>query len=198
MPSSASATLQELKTPPRRANDRGHDPRSRPLSDSQNTCRCGCGTVIPALTKTGSPMEFAHGHNRRRPLEERFWEKVQRGSPDECWPWKASKSALGYGWFKGQNEGEALAPHRVAYEFLVGPIPAGLELDHLCRNPSCVNPNHLEPVTHAENMARSAKARQTHCIHGHEFTPENTYRNANGTRACRACNRERARKTRKA
>jgi hypothetical protein len=80
--------------------------------------------------------------------------------------------------------------HRVAYELVIGQIPAGLELDHLCRNVVCVNPAHLEPVTRAENMRRRSAA-QTHCKHGHEFTPENTYYYWHGGRhrACRACGR---------
>ncbi|WP_033356238.1 HNH endonuclease signature motif containing protein, partial [Kitasatospora aureofaciens] len=87
--------------------------------------------------------------------------------------------------------GRTYSAHRYAYTQLVGPIPDGLVIDHLCRNPSCVNPAHLEPVTHAENMRRSEPAMRTHCIHGHEFTEANTYYrtpNCDGVRQCRACN----------
>lgn len=78
---------------------------------------------------------------------------------------------------------------------MVGPIPEGLSLDHLCRHPWCVNPAHLDPVEHAENVRRGASgikamaraALQTHCKHGHEFTPENTRISAQGSRVCRAC-----------
>lgn len=80
--------------------------------------------------------------------------------------------------------------HRVAYEEIMGPVPEGLELDHLCRTRSCVNPSHLEPVTHRENMNRGdvATRRKTHCPKGHPYDEENTgiY---NGYRNCRACAR---------
>ena len=86
----------------------------------------------------------------------------------------------------------------MAYELFIGPIPDGLTIDHLCRNPNCVNPTHLEPVTMWENLMRgdtltARKAAQTHCVHGHEFTPENTYVKANGCRLCKACARDRVR-----
>lgn len=83
-----------------------------------------------------------------------FWSKVDRGAPDECWPWLATTGCYGgrYGgvWWNGRME----PAHRVAYELIVGPIAAGRELDHLCRNTHCVNPAHLEAVSHAENTRR--------------------------------------------
>jgi hypothetical protein len=89
--------------------------------------------------------------------------------------------------------------HRAVYEMEVGPIADGLEIDHLCRNRGCVNPAHLEPVTHKENVLRGAtvpglNAVKTHCLRGHEFDEENTRHIArNGRRVCRACMRERCR-----
>lgn len=123
---------------------------------------------------------------------ERFWSKVDRRGHDECWEWMAAKVPMGYGQLR--IPGGHLYAHRVAYEELVGPIPDGLSLDHLCRNTSCVNPAHLEPVTHRENCLRgvgfSAKnALKTHCKRGHEFSEENT-RAYRGRRLCRACDRE--------
>lgn len=108
---------------------------------------------------------------------------------NECWIWTGAKNALGYGRIAiGQNR-QAKA-HRFVYEALVGPIPDGLELDHLCVTPSCVNPAHLEPVTHAENMRRYG-ARKTLCKRGHTRTPENIaiYRKPNGrlSRVCLKC-----------
>ena len=109
-----------------------------------------------------------------------------RSSP--CWPWYGGGVPSGYGrWRKGYA-------HRHFYEFAVGPIPDGTEIDHLCRNRGCVNPAHLEPVTHAENMARSGPALATHCKNGHPFDAANTYKSATGRRACRACNAENARR----
>lgn len=104
--------------------------------------------------------------------------------PRSCWIWPVVRS-IGYGRAYGTRQA-----HRVVYERLVGPIPAGLQLDHLCRTPACVNPWHLEPVTAAENQRRGKRAQQTHCGRGHEFTAENTRIRGNGTRQCKTCSRE--------
>ena len=101
----------------------------------------------------------------------------------------------GYGQITSQGRYFGMT-HRIIYEAMVEPIPDGLELDHLCRNRACVNPDHLEPVTHQVNTLRgetvsSINARKTHCKRGHEFTPDNTYITPTGQRHCRACQRRR-------
>lgn len=127
--------------------------------------------------------------------EERFWGKVD--ADGDCWEWMAHKTERGYGTFYAPS-GKMVQAHRYAWELLVGPIPEGMEIDHLCRNHSCVSPPHLEPVPHRENVIRGAAStvqklraqRITHCPYGHEYTPENTMiRKGTGSRYCRACNR---------
>jgi hypothetical protein len=129
----------------------------------------------------------------RRPVPaiERFLVKVNI-DPTGCWEWTAFVDRDGYGLF-GESKGRTVRAMRFAYEQLVGPIPEGLHLDHLCRNRRCVRPSHLEPVTLAVNNSRGAKAQATHCRNGHEFTEANTYVKPNGCRACKACHRERER-----
>lgn len=128
----------------------------------------------------------------------RFLAKTDRRGDADCWEWLARRDPDGYGTIKARREGLGDRAHRVSYALLVGPIPDGLVIDHLCRNRGCVNPAHLEPVTNGENLRRgdgvtSQNFRATHCKRGHEFTPENTYlKNSGRRRVCRACLRLRA------
>lgn len=168
-------------------------------------CECGCGEATEPHPRTnraqgaikGQPKRFVFGHQHhvRIPLGDHFMRQVVwNGDPDECWDWAGSKSDTGYGRFSPRR-GRAMMAHRFSYEYFTGrSIPDGFHIDHLCRNPSCVNPDHLEAVTPRENTMRgvgpSAKnAVKTHCKNGHEFTPENT-RTWKGVRACRTCQRE--------
>lgn len=137
--------------------------------------------------------------NGRLDLEthaERFWAKVDKTAPGGCWAWTGGRNDDGYGIAVVAKETQRNA-HRVAYEWLVGPVPEGLVLDHLCRVRHCVNPEHLEPVTQQENVQRYTRT-ITACRQGHEFTPENT-RTYGGKRQCRTCaNARRAHLKRKA
>lgn len=118
-------------------------------------------------------------------LLRRFWSKVI-AMPSGCWEWQATKTRGGYGQFNLSSK--RFQAHRFSYELLIGPIPDGLTIDHLCRNPACVNPAHLEPVTLAENERRAAGLK-THCPHGHLYDLSNTYHTRYGTRACKECHR---------
>ena len=114
---------------------------------------------------------------------ERFWVKVDvYASPEGCWPWLAALDRKGYGaFYDGYRMRRA---YRFGYEALVGPIPSGLELDHLCRNRGCVNPSHLEPVTHSENVRRGGNALKVSCPTGHPYDRVDP---KTGGRRCRRC-----------
>jgi len=120
----------------------------------------------------------------------RLMAKVVQNDSD-CWLFTGSKTPQGYGRL---NVGGVPVPtHRVAYEHFVGPIPPGHQIDHLCRVPSCCNPDHLEAVTPAENVRRGLLgALKTHCKNGHPWTDENKIRHGKGFE-CRECNRDRSR-----
>ena len=117
------------------------------------------------------------------PIAERFLDKISPEPNSGCWLWDASLDGKGYGQFMTSQNGKPklLRAHRVSYEMHKGPIPEGLDLDHLCRVPSCVNPDHLEPVTRSENLRRgnmresNGKMAKTHCQNGHEYR-EGTWR----------------------
>lgn len=121
-------------------------------------CQCGCGektNLAPCSDaskgwRKDEPKKFIIGHARRlSPLE---YLEVDCGYDSPCWVWQRAKDSKGYG--RATIDGSTKLAHRIFYEKFVGPIPLGLSLDHLCRNPPCVNPSHLEPVTHAENCRR--------------------------------------------
>lgn len=131
-------------------------------------------------------------------LAERFWPKVERLGDVDCWLWTGVKQGSGYGqfWLNGRMQ----PAHRVSYELVVGPIPAGLVIDHLCRVHHCVNPLHLEPVTHQTNVDRgesylisaAVRGTKTHCPQGHPYEGDNLIITPLGRR-CRECQRRHSR-----
>ena len=119
---------------------------------------------------------------------DRALQSIDRDGVGGCWDWLGSQDENGYGNIK--VFGTTKSVHRVVYESLVGPIPDGLVLDHLCRRRICCFPDHLEPVTAAENARRGAEAnRRTNCPQGHPYDDENTYTNKLGRKVCRICAR---------
>lgn len=131
------------------------------------------------------------------PLADRLHSGI-RVSEAGCWEWTKGTGAGGYGRISVRMDGYSLIcyTHRVSWELHEGPIPEGLVIDHLCRNPLCCNPAHLEPVTQRINLLRgetfqAANILKTHCSYGHAFTDENTRRVARGRR-CKTCERRRS------
>ena len=153
------------------------------------------------------PTRFAPIPELTERQQTNFWAKVQ--PTGFCWDWIARTTKDGYGLFHVDRFGHTRVAHRIAYTLLVGEIPEGLELDHLCRNKACVNPDHLEPVTQQVNRDRvpfvnlpgglppwvvSGKNVTGFCKHGHEYTDENTYVYPDGRTECRTCKRGHRRK----
>ncbi len=130
-------------------------------------------------------------------LPDRISYRVEPEPNSGCWLWSGSHNGLGYGTLLFASR--MRYAHRVIYELLVGPIENGLHLDHLCRNPSCVNPDHVEPVTPYVNWMRgegwgAKNKRKVECVAGHPFDDANTYVNKRGHRWCRACKNARMRR----
>lgn len=159
----------------------------RGLGLKQTTIAWLVGLSHPSVSR----ILAAHGIARtcvttELPPEVRFWHYVREDSAG-CWVWTGGRSK-GYGAFHPKS-GTSVRAHRFAYEQVVGEIPEGLHLDHLCRNPPCVNPFHLDPVPSAVNTRRGSVATKTACVKGHPYTPENTIlRGPNRKhRQCRTC-----------
>ena len=119
--------------------------------------------------------------------------RIERTNEWECWLWQVHLNTEGYGSI--YKHGQRVKVHRFSYELFIGPIPAGLVLDHLCRRRNCVNPDHLEPVTNTENILRGASKigeylnGRTHCDHGHALTPDNVYTGRRNWQLCKTCRR---------
>lgn len=124
--------------------------------------------------------------------------KIKFFNGTACWTWTAVRGTHGYGVLS--IHGSSGCAHKFAYEFFVGRIPDGLELDHLCKDRGCVNPRHLEPVTHLENVRRGSagepRRKITHCPKGHPYSGDNLYNRREGGRACKICRKEYSKKFR--
>ena len=140
----------------------------------------------------------------KRDIRERFWSKVDR--TQSCWLWTGGKNDHGYGQIgvgsqRDGTRGMGYA-HRLSYEWANGPIPRGLQIDHLCHTRGCVRPDHLEAVDRKTNLLRSSgitavNARKTHCPRAHPYDLFNTHIRPDGGRVCRTCTGERSAKRRK-
>lgn len=154
--------------------------------DGSRVGRGWCGKHYKRWQKHGDPHHVEQGGWPAAEL--RVWRWLTENAETGCWEWSGVLSADGYG--RIRVDGKWLLIHRFMYERKVGPIPEGLQLDHLCRVRNCANPEHLEPVTCKENLARgdtfqARNAQKTHCPRGHEYDMVNSA----GSRECRTCRR---------
>jgi hypothetical protein len=153
--------------------------------DKKARARSFCVNHYAKWQRNGTPDGNPRISNRSLSLAARLERRSERDPVTGCWLWQGTRHG-GYGYI--QYKGRRQLVHRASYKVHVGPIPNGLEIDHLCGVRRCLNPEHLEPVTHAENQRRKAETK-THCVHGHEYTGDNVGV-TNGSRYCRACRRE--------
>lgn len=152
-----------------------------------SVCACGCDAEVRPGRK------FRPGHNRRKTPSYTIAQDTG------CWIWDGHLTSGGYGGLRERangGRGRSVKAHRWYYEQLVGPAPEGLVLDHLCRNRACVNPAHLQLVSHKENILRGVgacarNASKTHCRWGHPLSEDNLRFTAQGHRVCVICHRRR-------
>jgi hypothetical protein len=135
-------------------------------------------------------MAVLYGKRSPDRVEASFMKRVNK--TESCWVWVGLLNPQGYGTYTPTHSGGSWLAHRWSYTHFVGQIPEGLHVHHECVNPKCVNPAHLRAVTAKENAfasmsATRRRAEKTHCLHGHEYSPENTWRDYKGRRYCRKC-----------
>jgi hypothetical protein len=127
--------------------------------------------------------------------KELLWDRFMRfvETTPVCWKWIGATEGPGYGLFSKHSKSERA--YRISYELFIGPIPKGMTVHHICHNPNCVNPGHLELLIRKDHVAlhdtniMTANSKKTHCRNGHEYTEKNTRRDKNGGRYCRECHR---------
>lgn len=167
-------------------------------------CECGCGGVTSLIRQdepdkgrvAGEYSRFLPHHHWRHgirariaiPPLQRFWPRIEVKPETGCWEWQGGLNSSGYGYIA--YKGRPIGAHVFSYITFVGPLPAGWEPDHLCRNRKCVNPDHLEGVTRAVNSQRgvhpNTQTHKSHCPQGHPYDRVNV----NGARCCSICERE--------
>jgi hypothetical protein len=150
----------------------GHEETQGSAASRQNQASEATDNTPEVADESQQPLYRSHGATSRDTGRyrsvvdeaQRFWTKVDRSGPDGCWLWLGQLNQWGYGHFRrtlAPGQHQTVKAHRFAYTLLVGPIPAGLTLDHLCGHHACVRPDHLEPVTNAENLRRRHARRRT-------------------------------------
>lgn len=154
-----------------------------------NNARCSKGHIVSPASDNCIACQ------RKPTFIERFMSKVAVLN-NGCWEWTGGRTPDGYGRFSQTQTGDLIYAYQVGYELVHGPMPAGLQPDHLCRHKWCVNGEHMEAVTPKENFLRSdhanaIAARTDTCMRGHSLIGSNIWVRANGTRQCKACDAHR-------
>jgi hypothetical protein len=170
-----------------------HCPQGHPY-DEVNTYRQRRGSRACRICMREASKRYEERRRERRPpgvRRGRDWREFYVEAPSGCWLWTGALNDRGYGRWPRWKDGGTRQAHRRVYEMLVGPIPEGLQIDHLCRVRNCVNPDHLEPVTHAENLRRAVGggwgSAATHCPNGHEYA---VVGRLDGRKRCPVCRRD--------
>ena len=143
-------------------------------------------------TPTHTPLPFYSVDAQDPTLQEKFWNRVDKAGPNECWLWTGAITQKGYGSFSAGRQ--PMPAHRFSYHLHNPDMDHSLVVDHICRNRACVNPNHLRLTTNRENVLcgvgpSASNARKTHCPRGHAYVGQNIQTNRSGERICKECRR---------